>query len=275
MWNADGNGTSESLAQRNSARRRTLMKLGSDAKAQWTGRTGFVQRGLWVCQRKRRQGRATACSLFILAATAVGALEVAGSSAASVCPLIDFEGSFCSIFTSELEVAPVLGYESFTDGNAGEAYVSCVTDLKEPQTHSRVARVEYNVSKLRSFAGFWLKWAVPEFSIEQWDAIAFDIRGCDTAVQNDCYGKRGKYEAFTSRVKVELKIEGWGWRVVYFDFVTTDWQTVRIPLRGFIETGWAMDPSNEFVVTFEEREATADRGLVYLDNVRFERRTDG
>jgi hypothetical protein len=76
-------------------------------------------------------------------------------------------------------------------------------------------------------------------------------------------------------VKVELKIVGWGWRVAYFDFVTTDWQTVRIPVADFIDTGWAMGPNNEFVVAFEEQEATADRGLVYLDNIRFERGGDG
>lgn len=221
--------------------------------------------------------QAATCLLLLLAAAATGALAVAGSSGATVCPLIDFEGSFCSIFTSELHVGPVLGYEAFFGGagNPSAGAVSCVTDLKEPQTHSRVARVEYDVSTPRSFAGFWLKWAVPEFVIGQWDVIAFDIRGCDASVQNDSFGKKGKYETFTSRVKIELKIQGWGWRVAYFDFVTTDWQTVQIPVADFIDTGWAMGPNNEFVVAFEEQEATADRGLVYLDNIRFERGGDG
>lgn len=219
----------------------------------------------------------TVCVAFLLLVCVASMVGRADSSEPTVCSLTDFEGAYCSEVAFDLNVPPILGYDAFYGGpgNPSTAAVSCVTDRKEPQTHSQVARVEYDVTRLRSYAGFWMQWAIKDFDIEEWDTLCFDIRGCDPAIAGDCFGHGAAYAGFTSRIKVELKVRGWGWRTIYLDAVTPDWHRVEASLADFVDTTWDVPSTNEFVITFEQREATVDRGMVYIDNISFVRKAGG
>ena len=217
-------------------------------------------------------GLAAVCSCVLLGLLAAGQLPPGvQSDARSVCWLTDFDGRYCAESTYALNVPPILGYDAFYGGpgNPSTAAVACVVDAKEPQTHSRVARVEYNVARLRTYAGFWMQWNVEAFSIKQWDTLFFDVRGCDPAVDGDCSGSGGAYQGFTTRFKVELKIRGWGWQTAYVEGVTSEWRRIEIPLSDFVDTTWDVPPVDEFVITFEQRVATASRGAIYIDNIGF------
>lgn len=58
-------------------------------------------------------------------------------------------------------------------------------------------------------------------------------------------------------------------------WITSGWETRRIPLAGFGSVGWAAPLSSwegieELVFTFETHNS-GNNGIVYLDNIAFER----
>ncbi len=188
--------------------------------------------------------------------------------------ITDFEGRHCRRESHEIVAPPLYGYEAFYGGtgNRSTAEVDCVRDAVEPEIHGEVARLEYNVVRKQTYAGLWLQWSVPGFDLAKWDALCFDIRGCDSSISGDCRSLPEAEAYFSSTIKVELKVNGWGWKTVYIDDITSDWMRVEIPIEWFEDTTWWYSaPRNEFVITLEEPIATADRGVFFIDNIRFER----
>lgn len=188
--------------------------------------------------------------------------------------ITDFEDAHCRHRSHEIVAPPLYGYEVFYggDGNPSTASCSCIPAPQNPQSHGEVVKLEYSVLRPRTYAGFWLKWSVPGLDVEEWDALCFDIRGCNGSSQGDCKAFPVEHPYFSSTFKVELKVNGWGWRTVYIDNVASTWTSVEIPLEWFEDTTWRYTASrNEFVITLEEHVATVDRGVYYIDNVFFKR----
>lgn len=154
-----------------------------------------------------------------------------------------------------------------------------MVDGQSPDSRGRVLRVEYDVSVKQAGFGpycrLWVKWRVPDFNVTEWQSLSFYIRGLDSEIPGDGAGAQGEtYTEFTTVVKVELKIAGWGWRVHYLTGVTSQWRQVVIPLVDFVDTTWPVPSANEFVLTFEQTRATALRGMLYVDAIAFEPRDE-
>lgn len=214
----------------------------------------------------------------VLALAAFGnAQDATDNGNVEILTITDFEGAHCRVRSHEIVAPPLYGYEAFYggEGNRSTASCQCMPAPMDPQVQGGVARLEYSVVRPRTYAGFWLKWVVPGFNVEDWDALCFDIRGCDASSPADCDPCPVDSPYFSSTIKVELKIDGWGWRTAYVDNVASTWTRVRIPLEWFDDTTWEYSASrNEFVITLEEHVATVDRGVYYIDNIFLERTLD-
>ena len=83
----------------------------------------------------------------------------------------------------------------------------------------------------------------------------------------------GKYR-FTTVFKVELKDAKGQASHHYVRTVADQWQDLIIPLKEF---QGAADRARleELVLVIEDRTATAKRGVIYLDDVRFTRQSTG
>lgn len=115
-------------------------------------------------------------------------------------------------------------------------------------------RIIYSVaSKNPAFGGLWMR--LQNLDATKFDNLAFRVRG-DTGM------------GYTSIFKVELKDAVDQSSHYYVQGVTDHWQDVTIPLNDF--QGMANFKSlKEFVIVFEDTTATAKRGVIYLDDVRF------
>jgi hypothetical protein len=145
---------------------------------------------------------------------------------------------------------------AFFSPGQGKAKDSIVLDAD--QIRGRVFSIEYDVSNSGNYSGAWIKFALPNFQPNQWSVVSFWLRGDGQA-------------EYTKKLKVELKMKesNWGWRNLYISNVTDKWQQFRLRLSDFDRIDdW--DKSNEFVLTFENSEATALRGKLYLDQIAFE-----
>lgn len=117
-------------------------------------------------------------------------------------------------------------------------------------------RLIYSVeSKNPAFGGFWME--LRNLDASKFDNLAFRVKGDS---------KMG----FTTVFKVELKDAMDQSSHVYVHGVTDQWQDMVIPLGNF--QGMA-NPARlkQFVIVFEDTTATAKRGVIYLDDVRFTR----
>ena len=116
-------------------------------------------------------------------------------------------------------------------------------------------RIIYSVeSKQPAFGGLWMQ--LRNLNASAFNALAFRVRGDP---------KMG----FTTVFKVELK-DSTG-QASHFTVrgVTGQWQDVVIPLTAF--EGMANRRSlKEFVITIDDSTATAKRGVIYIDDIRFE-----
>src|SRR3989338_2988154 len=142
---------------------------------------------------------------------------------------------------------------------------------------SKVLELKYSVeSEKPSQNGYWMK--LENFDAREYDEIQFDVKGDATS-------------GFTEKFKVELKkckkspcVDKKTDEVIkgsYIIPVTSEWQTLRIPLNkmtGIIDfadpkawenPAWARQNLDEFVVVFQDRHVTAKQGKIFLDNIKF------
>jgi hypothetical protein len=146
----------------------------------------------------------------------------------------------------------------------GSAKNTLVTD--PDLARGKVMRVEYDVSNADDYSGFWLKFRSPNFTSEAPPQYAW-TKGegrLSLALRGDAAA------GFTKRLKVELKIRGWGWKQLYLNGLTAGWQQYHLKLADFQAVEPWTGQANEFVITFENREASSRTGAVYLDDAAFE-----
>lgn len=115
-------------------------------------------------------------------------------------------------------------------------------------------RLIYSVdSNKPAFGGLWMR--LQNLNATPFDNLAFRVRG-DPRM------------GFTTVFKVELKDAVDQSSYFYVRGVTDQWQDIVIPLKDFQGTA-NFARLKEFVITFEDTMATAKKGVIYLDDVRF------
>lgn len=116
-------------------------------------------------------------------------------------------------------------------------------------------RLVYSVQSSKpAFGGLWMQ--LRNLDASRFSALAFRVRGD---------AKMG----FTTVFKVELKDSVGQASHFMVSGVTDQWQDVVIPLKDF--EGMANVRSlKEFVITFEDSSATTKRGVIYVDDIRFD-----
>ena len=146
-------------------------------------------------------------------------------------------------------------------GEMGTAYDppdSLIESYVEEGGRGCVARLEFDIS---NWSAFWLK--LQGADLRPYQALRFDVRA-------------DPQPGFTGQMKLELK-RGQGTEIVviYVADIGTDWKTVRLDLDDFRPTG--TNPSlttregvEDMVFVFESAKS-GRQGVVYLDNVAFER----
>ena len=117
-------------------------------------------------------------------------------------------------------------------------------------------RLIYSVESTKpAFGGLWMR--LQNLDATKFDSIAFRVKGD---------AKMG----FTSIFKVELKDSMDQASHFYVRGVTDQWQDIVIPLKDF-EGITNFRSLKEFVIVFEDTQATAKKGVIYIDDVRFKR----
>jgi hypothetical protein len=142
-------------------------------------------------------------------------------------------------------------------------------------------KLDYNVSALNTFAGYYSQLGAGNLSIAlppntaASNAISFYVKGKDggeffkVQLKNNSttlrtYGVTTQYYRNTASVYITDYLDGG---------VTTAWQKVTIPFDNFMNLdGWTS--MKEFVVVFENSQCVANgsptSGTVYIDNIAFE-----
>jgi hypothetical protein len=115
-------------------------------------------------------------------------------------------------------------------------------------------RLIYSVASTKpAYGGLWMR--LQNLDATRFDNLAFHVKG-DASM------------GYTSVFKVELKDAMDQTSHYYVRGATDRWQDIVIPLKEF--QGIANPVRlKEFVVVFEDTTATAKRGVIYLDDVRF------
>lgn len=115
-------------------------------------------------------------------------------------------------------------------------------------------RLIYSVESSKpAFGGLWMR--LQNLDATRFDRLAFRVRG-DPRM------------GFTTVFKVELKDSMDQTSHYYVRGVTDQWQNIEIPLKGF-EGIANLRSLKEFTIVFEDTSATAKRGVIYIDDVRF------
>jgi len=114
-------------------------------------------------------------------------------------------------------------------------------------------RLTYDVeSPNPAYGGFWMK--LENSDARPYSKLSFWIKG-DANV------------GYTNRLKVELK-NNTGMSPFYLTNITDEWDVVEIPLSSFSRiTDWSR--LTEFVVVFEDSQATKKTGAIYIDDISF------
>ena len=152
--------------------------------------------------------------------------------------------------------------------NLGTPFGAWEADPGDPTQHCTVRLVEeprlgtagyslmldYDVdSPNPAYCGFWMK--LPRVELRQFTTLSFSLKG-------------DPERRFTRRLRVELK-DGTKVATLSLDGIEATWKRFRIPLRAF--DGIArLRQLSEFVIVFEDREATEKVGTVYLEDVALE-----
>ncbi|MCI0720063.1 MAG: hypothetical protein L0338_14000 [Acidobacteria bacterium] len=139
----------------------------------------------------------------------------------------------------------------------GQGWAETAVVVDRDPARGRVARLAYDVSQTGDYAGLYVRFRAPNFRPEEWPALTFWLRG-------DSGG-------YTRKLKVELKTREVksGWKIIYIN-LTDQWQRFHLRLSDFQPFG-SWDSMDEFVLTIENHEATAPKGVLFLDDVAFER----
>ena len=117
-------------------------------------------------------------------------------------------------------------------------------------------RLIYSVESTKpAFGGLWMR--LLNLDATRFQSVAFRVKG-DSQM------------GFTSVFKVELKDSMDQSSHFYVRGVTDQWQDIVIPLKEF-EGITNFKSLKEFVIVFEDTRATAKRGVIYIDDIRFER----
>ncbi len=117
-------------------------------------------------------------------------------------------------------------------------------------------KLDYDVdSKNPAYNGFWM--FLQNLDASGYDTLSFWVKGD---------GKEG----YTTVFKVELKNANRQVGRYYVTSVTDKWQKVSIPLKDF---KGITDFSNltELVLVFEDRVVSNKKGVIYLDDIKFEK----
>lgn len=115
-------------------------------------------------------------------------------------------------------------------------------------------RIIYSVDSTEpAYGGLWMR--LQNLNASKFDRLSFRVKG-DAGM------------GYTSVFKVELKDAMDQASHHYVRGITDQWQDIAIPLKDF--EGMA-NPAKlkEFVIVIEDSTATAKRGVIYLDDVRF------
>jgi hypothetical protein len=135
----------------------------------------------------------------------------------------------------------------------------CVESFDRANRYGRsgfALRLIYSVeSRNPAFGGLWMR--LQDLDASKFGSLAFRVKGD---------GRMG----FTTVFEVELKDSMDQASHFYVRGVTDRWQDVVIPLKDF-EGMTNFHRLKEFVIVFEDTTATAKRGVIYIDDVRFER----
>lgn len=115
-------------------------------------------------------------------------------------------------------------------------------------------RIVYSVESSKpAFGGLWMR--LRGLDATQFDALKFRVRG-DARL------------GFTTVFKVELKDSVGQSSHAYVRGVTDQWQDESIPLSA-LEGMANLRSVSEFTITIEDTTATAKRGVLYFDDIRF------
>ena len=105
-----------------------------------------------------------------------------------------------------------------------------------------------------AYNGFWMK--LQGYDFRPYSKIVWWIKG-------------DKEAGFTTKCKFELKNQT-EVSPYYIDNITDQWQKIELPLKAFKRiSDWSK--MKEFVVVFEDSQATVKKGVIYIDNVSIEK----
>lgn len=115
-------------------------------------------------------------------------------------------------------------------------------------------RIIYSVDSAKpAYGGLWMR--LENLDATSFDRLAFRVKG-DAGM------------GYTKVFKVELKDAMDQPSHYYVNGLTDQWQDVVIPLKDF-QGMVNFRRLKEFVITFEDTTATAKKGVIYIDDVRF------
>lgn len=119
----------------------------------------------------------------------------------------------------------------------------------------KCVRLTYDVdSPSPAYNGFWMK--LMDCDLRPYNKLVFWIKG-------------DKEAGYTTKLKIELK-NSTEVSPYYIDSVTDEWQKIELPLKSFKRiSDWSK--MKEFVLVFEDNQATARSGIIYLDDISFEK----
>jgi hypothetical protein len=141
--------------------------------------------------------------------------------------------------------------------DADDPMQGCVEAFDRAQRYGSAGyalRLIYSVdSRNPAFGGLWMQ--LQNLNATKFDDLRFRVRG-DARM------------GYTTVFKVELKDAMDQSSHYYVRGVTDQWQDIAIPLKDLQGTA-NLVRLKEFVLVFEDSTATAKKGVIYLDDVRF------
>ncbi len=141
--------------------------------------------------------------------------------------------------------------------DADDPMQGCVEAFDRAQRYGSAGyalRLIYSVdSRNPAFGGLWMQ--LQNLNATKFDDLRFRVRG-DARM------------GYTTVFKVELKDAMDQSSYYYVRGVTDQWQDIAIPLKDLQGTA-NLVRLKEFVLVFEDSTATAKKGVIYLDDVRF------